>query len=94
MSGNWLEEIECEKTETVKEFMAGFHLSDHISFGKLFEELNRIIHFKKIVVFIDEFDGIPPDELENFLYTLRDLYLEYKKIKKKAPRGDTVGAGR
>jgi hypothetical protein len=61
-----------------------FHLTDHISFSKLFEELNRLIQVKKIVVFIDEFDGIPPGELENFLYALRDLYLEYKSVKKKA----------
>jgi len=79
-----LEEVQCEKTETVKQFLDGFHLSDHISFSQLFEELNRIIQFKKIVVFIDEFDGIPPGDLANFLYALRDLYLEYKGVKQKA----------
>ncbi|MGD2086542.1 MAG: AAA-like domain-containing protein [Candidatus Aminicenantes bacterium] len=35
-------------------------------------------------MFIDEFDGIPVDELENFLTSLRKLYLKYKKIKQKA----------
>ncbi|MCU0286616.1 MAG: ATP-binding protein [Acidobacteria bacterium] len=79
-----LEEVRCEKTETVKQFLDGFHLYDHITFSRLFEELNRIIQFKKIVVFIDEFDGIPLDELANFLYALRDLYLEYKSVKQKA----------
>jgi len=39
---------------------------------------------KKIVIFIDEFDGIPRDELENFLTTLRELYQEYKESKDKA----------
>jgi len=79
-----LEEVDCEKTEAVKRFLDSFHLSDHVSFSQLFEKLNRIIQFKKIVVFIDEFDGIPPDELANFLYALRDLYLEYKNVKQKA----------
>jgi hypothetical protein len=79
-----LEEVQCEKTEKVKQFLDSFQLSDHISFSQLFEELNRIIQFKKIVVFIDEFDGIPPNELANFLYALRDLYLEYKNVKQKA----------
>jgi hypothetical protein len=51
---------------------------------ELFEELNRIIEFKKIIIFIDEFDGIPIKELENFLTTLRELYLKYKKAKQKA----------
>jgi len=50
----------------------------------LFEELNQIINYKKIVIFIDEFDGIPVDELENFLTTLRELYQQYKKHKEKA----------
>jgi hypothetical protein len=50
----------------------------------LFEKLNRLIQFKKIVIFIDEFDGIPIKEIENFLTTLRELYIKYKKIKEKA----------
>jgi len=49
----------------------------------LFEELNQVIQFKKIVIFIDEFDGIPVKELENFLTTLRELYISYKKVKQK-----------
>jgi len=53
--------------------------SDHTSFSELFEELNQIVKFKKIVIFIDEFDGIPQNELENFLTTLRELYQKYKK---------------
>ncbi len=81
---NRLKEVDCEKTETVNRLLDSHHLIDHISFSKLFEELNRIIQYKKIVVFIDEFDGIPPDELANFLYALRDLYLEYKGVKQKA----------
>ena len=64
---NRLRQVNCEKTEEVQQFLDRHHLTDHISFRLLFEELNRIIQFKKIVIFIDEFDGIPVDELENFL---------------------------
>jgi hypothetical protein len=46
--------------------------------------LNQIVKFKKIVIFIDEFDGIPVSELENFLTTLRELYQRYKKHTDKA----------
>jgi hypothetical protein len=81
---NRLKDVGCEKTDTVSRFLDSHHLTDHISFSKLFEELNRIIQFKKIVVFIDEFDGIPLSELENFLSTLRDLYQKYKSIQQKA----------
>lgn len=79
-----LQEVNCEKIEAVDRFLKSHRLVNHISFRLLFEELNRIIEFKKIVVFIDEFDGIPLSELENFLTSLRKLYLKYKKVEKKA----------
>jgi hypothetical protein len=79
-----LREVNCEKIEKVEQFLNNHHLTGHISFGKLFAELNRIITFKKIVIFIDEFDGIPTNELANFLTALRDLYQKYKGVKQKA----------
>jgi hypothetical protein len=68
----------------VEEFLSNHHLCDHISLRLLFEKLNRIIQYKKIVIFIDEFDGIPIKELENFLTLLRELYQKYKEVKQKA----------
>lgn len=79
-----LEEVACEKTETVRNFLKDHRLTGNLSFRELFEELNRIIQFKKIVILIDEFDGIPLDQLEGFLTSLRQLYLKYKKIEQKA----------
>lgn len=79
-----LREVDCEKLETIQQFLDGHRLVNHIAFSRLFEELNRIIRFKKIVIFIDEFDGIPRDELGNFLASLRVLYLNYKAVKQKA----------
>ncbi len=55
--------VGCEKLDEIKIFLDNHTLSDHISFANLFEELNEIIEFKKIVVFFDEFDGIPRSEL-------------------------------
>jgi hypothetical protein len=79
-----LELVRCPQLDGIKSFLDTHTLSDHISFRELFEELNRIVEQKKIVVFIDEFDGIPRDELENFLATLRELYQEYKAREDKA----------
>ena len=79
-----LKEVDCEKTEVVKRFLDNHHLTDHISFKLLFEELNQLIQLKKIVIFIDEFDGIPLKQLGNFLTALRELYQKYKGIKQKA----------
>ena len=81
---NRLVEVKCEKIEAVKEFLDNHHLVDHISFKLLFEDLNHILQFKKIVIFIDEFDGIPKSELGNFLTSLRELYQKYKGVKQKA----------
>ncbi len=79
-----LKEVDCEKCEAVNRFLDHHHLTDHISFRFLFEELNQLIQFKKIVIFIDEFDGIPLKELENFLTSLRELYQNFKGVKQKA----------
>jgi len=76
--------VNCPKLDIIRAYLDSHNITDHISFCELFEELNRIIEFKKIVIFIDEFDGIPNNELENFLTTLRDLYQKYKKRTDKA----------
>lgn len=79
-----LEGVGCPQLDEIKSCLDSHVLSDHISFRELFDELNGIVKQKKIVIFIDEFDGIPRDELENFLTTLRELYQEYKESKDKA----------
>ena len=81
---NRLKQVNCEKTDAVQRFLNQHHLTDNISFRQLFEHLNQLLQFKKIVIFIDEFDGIPLHELSNFLTSLRELYLKYKKVKQKA----------
>ena len=80
----WLKEVRCENLKDVRTLLDGHHITDHISFRKLFEKLNTVIPPKRIIVLIDEFDGIPINELENFLTTLRELYQKYKKRKDKA----------
>ncbi len=79
-----LEEVHCESIESVREILESHHLNDHISFRRLFEKLNKVIPPKKAIIFIDEFDGIPLGEVENFLAALRELYQKYKKRTDKA----------
>jgi hypothetical protein len=81
---NRLNEVECDKSKIVKKFLDKHRLIDQISLGELFEELNRILQYKKIVILIDEFDGIAIKELENFLNLLRYLYQQYKPVTQKA----------
>ncbi|MCI0471019.1 MAG: AAA-like domain-containing protein, partial [Candidatus Aminicenantes bacterium] len=79
-----LSAVNCNKIPEIRTFLESHRLTGHISFAKLFKELNRIIESKKIIIFIDEFDGIPLAELEDFLTTLRSLYQEYKLVEQKA----------
>lgn len=79
-----LKDVHCDKLEIVNKFLKLQKLTDHLAFKSLFIRLNEIIEQKKIVIIIDEFDGIPSSELENFLCVLRELYQKYKKIKQKA----------
>ena len=81
---NRLESVNCPHLKEVKDFLKVHQIKNNISFGALFEELNILIKRKKIVIFIDEFDGIPKHEISNFLTSLRKLYQEYKVNKNKA----------
>jgi len=81
---NRLKAIQCKDHDAVQNCIQKNPISNHLSFYELFEKLNEIISHKKIVIFIDEFDGIPLKELENFLMVLRDLYQNYKDISQKA----------
>lgn len=79
-----LEEVRCDSLDATRTLLSTQDVIDHISFRKLFQALNQTIKSKKIVIFIDEFDGIPRDELENFLTSLRELYQKSKKRNDKA----------
>ena len=79
-----LELVQCAQRDAVKNYLASTTITAHTGIYDFFRALNRLIKSKKIVIFIDEFDGIPRSELENFLTTLRGLYQEYKGREDKA----------
>ena len=81
---NRLTSVDCHSLDAAVSYLDSHQLTSHISLGELFEELSQLLELKKIVIFIDEFDGIPENELENFLTTLRELYQKYKKRQDKA----------
>ena len=81
---NRLTSVDCRCLVAAVSYLDSHQLTNHISLGELFEELSQLLELKKIVVLIDEFDGIPENELENFLATLRELYQRFKKRQDKA----------
>ena len=73
-----IHELSCCQKDKVVTYLETSAFKNHVGLLEFFESLNHILRSKKIVVFIDEFDGIPRSELENFLTTLRELYQKYK----------------
>ena len=51
------------------------HLTDHFSMMAFFEQLGSLLGHQRVVLCIDEFDGIPQAIMSDFLYALRYIYL-------------------
>ena len=62
-------------SEALKDFLENINLTDNVSMLRGFRELARVLENQRVVVFIDEFDGIPPAIVSDFLYALRRIYI-------------------
>jgi len=71
-------------SEMLTQFLENTKLTDHLSMVKFFENLANLLNsdshegvsaFKRVVLLIDEFDGIPQTVVSDFLYALRQIYL-------------------
>lgn len=70
-----LQKNKMKQSEDLTQFLNDTQLIDHFSMLAFFEELEILLGNKKVVLLIDEFDGIPQDVVSDFLYTLRQIYL-------------------
>ena len=70
--------------EALTQFMENATLTDDFSMMMFFRELGNLLDtdshsgaqaFKRVVLLIDEFDGIPQSVISDFLYALRQIYL-------------------
>ena len=72
----------CTPPETLKQFLANTTLTDHLSMLEFFRQLASFLEAEdseqKVVIIIDEFDGIPEAALNDFLHTLRHIYIAGK----------------
>ncbi|MYA71134.1 hypothetical protein F4009_08220 [Candidatus Poribacteria bacterium] len=71
-------------SEALTQFLADTTLTDDFSMLLFFKQLANFLDsdshkdvpaFKRVVLLIDEFDGIPKTVISNFLYSLRQIYL-------------------
>ena len=69
-------------SETSTQFLADTPLTDSFSMVEFFKQfasfLGHHTHWQKVVLLIDEFDGIPQAVVSDFLYALRHIYLSRK----------------
>ena len=57
------------------QFLESSELTDHIAMRRFFTRLARYLKNQRVVVIIDEFDGIPQAAVKGFLHALRHIYL-------------------
>ncbi len=62
-------------SDALRDFLENINLTDNVSMLRGFQALGKILENQQVVVFIDEFDGIPPAVVSDFLYALRRIYI-------------------
>lgn len=67
-------------SKVLNQFLEDTEVTDQVSMMEFFKQLVGLLphqgNSQKIVLIIDEFDGIPPDAVHGFLHALRYIYLE------------------
>ena len=61
--------------EALRDFLENTTLTDHMSMLRGFGALARVLENQRMVILIDEFDGVPPAAVNDFLYALRRIYI-------------------
>ena len=64
-----------EPSEALSQFLAGAQLTNHISMRRFFSHFARLLTPQRVVLLIDEFDGIPTEAVMGFLHSLRRVYV-------------------
>ena len=66
-------------SDTLQNFINDADITEHISMRRFFMRLDEIIrsefNINRIILIIDEFDGIPKGAISGFLHSLRRIYL-------------------
>ena len=65
--------------EALKHFLNNAQITNHLSMMEFFEQIQRFLkdgeNWQKVVLIIDEFDGIPTSALKGFLHAFRHTYI-------------------
>ena len=63
--------------ETLKHFLDNAQIANHLSMMEFFEQFQEFLKYAKVVLIIDEFDGIPQSALKGFLHAFRHIYISH-----------------
>ena len=74
-----IENVFAQRGEVFSEALAAFlkngEITDHLSMGRFFGQLSNFLNNQRVILIIDEFDGIPKEAIRGFLHSLRRIYL-------------------
>lgn len=66
---------EIDLSPELSDLLDKFEIIDHFTMQEFFEQLGHLLLPQRLVIVIDEFDGIPQAAARDFLHTLRRVYL-------------------
>ena len=74
----------AELDEALKRFLDEAQITNHLSMLEFFEQVQRFLKdgedWQKVVLIIDEFDGIPTSALKGFLHAFRHTYITHATL--------------
>ena len=62
-------------SEALTEFLENAEITDHLSMGRFFRNFSKFLGDQRVILIIDEFDGIPKEAVKGFLHSLRRIYV-------------------
>ena len=62
-------------SEALSQLLKNTKLTDHVAMLEFFQQFGAFLGDEKLVLIIDEFDGIPRDAVKGFLRSLRNIYV-------------------
>ena len=62
-------------SEALTEFLKTVEITDHLSMRRFFTNFSKFLGDQRVILIIDEFDGIPKEAVKGFLHSLRRIYV-------------------
>ena len=62
-------------SKTLTDFLENTEITDHFSMRRFFRNFSKLLGDQRVILIIDEFDGIPKEAIRGFLHSLRRIYV-------------------